>query len=220
MKYIIMCGGNYDNFEIPKQLSVINGETLVERTIRLLKENGIEDYYISSNNPIFEKYAKVLHHENNFKVENGKVYGYWIDAYYPSEEPCVYLHGDVYYSEDAIKRIVNLNPKVNTFIGNEVARNKEHFNWGEPFGYIVINQEEFKEGIRKTKQLQDEGKLERGYALSWELYRVLNGLNPNKQYILDETYLSIDDETIDIDAPFQISELNEKIERIEHDRMH
>lgn len=218
MKYIIMCGGKYDHFQTPKQLSVVNGETLLERTIRLLKENGITDIYISSNNPIFKKYGNLLEHENSYKYENGKIYGYWVDAYYPLNEPCVYLHGDVYYSEDAIKKIINLNPKVNTFIGNEIAKNKEHKNWGEPFGWIVVNQEEFKEGIKKTKQLQDEGKLERGFAISWELYRVLNGLDVNKQYILDETYLSINDETIDIDAPFQIEQLNKKIEGLKNDR--
>lgn len=218
MKYVIMCGGKYDNFQTPKQLSVVNGETLLERTMRLLKENGITDIYISSNNPIFKKYGNLLEHENSYKYENGKIYGYWVDAYYPLNEPCVYLHGDVYYSEDAIKKIINLNPKVNTFIGNEIAKNKEHKNWGEPFGWIVVNQEEFKEGIKKTKQLQDEGKLERGFAISWELYRVLNGLDVNKQYILDETYLSINDETIDIDAPFQIEQLNKKIEGLKNDR--
>ena len=218
MKYIIMCGGKYDHFQTPKQLSVVNGETLLERTMRLLKENGITDIYISSNNPIFKKYGNLLEHENSYKYENGKIYGYWLDAYYPLNEPCIYLHGDVYYSEDAIKKIINLNPKVNTFIGNEIAKNKEHKNWGEPFGWIVVNQEEFKEGIKKTKQLQDEGKLERGFAISWELYRVLNGLDVNKQYILDETYLSINDETIDIDAPFQIEQLNKKIEGLKNDR--
>lgn len=218
MKFIIMCGGKYDHFQTPKQLSVVNGETLLERTMRLLKENGITDIYISSNNPIFKKYGNLLEHENSYKYENGKIYGYWVDAYYPLNEPCVYLHGDVYYSEDAIKKIINLNPKVNTFIGNEIAKNKEHKNWGEPFGWIVVNQEEFKEGIKKTKQLQDEGKLERGFAISWELYRVLNGLDVNKQYILDETYLSINDETIDIDAPFQIEQLNKKIEGLKNDR--
>ena len=213
MKYIIMCGGVYDTFTTPKQLSIINGEKLIERTIRLLKENGIgtEEIFISSNNPIFKQYATVLEHKNSYESKNGKIYGYWLDAYYPLDEPCIYLHGDVYYSEDAIKKIINLNPKVNTFVGNEIARNKEHKNWGEPFGYIVVNQQEFKEGIQKTKWLQDEGKLERGFAISWELYRVLNNLDPNKQYILDETYLSIDDETIDIDAPWQIEQLNKKL---------
>lgn len=211
MKIIIMCGGVYDDFKTPKQLSVIKGETLLERTIRLLKENGIDEYYISSNNPIFEKYGTVLYHDNSYKVENGKITGYWLDAYYPTKEQCIYLHGDVYYSESAIKKILKLNPKINTFIGNEIARNKEHLNWGEPFGYIVVDQEAFRKGIEKTKQLQDEGKLERGYAISWELYRVLNNLNPNKMYINDDTYLSIDDETIDVDAPYQIEELNRKL---------
>lgn len=217
MKYIIMCGGVYDNFTIPKQLTEINGEKLVERTIRLLKENGINEIYISSNDPRFDEFqVPRLNHINSFKFEKGKIYGYWIDAYYPMNEPITYLHGDVYYSEEAIKKIINLKPKVNTFIGNEVARNKEHKNWGEPFGWIVVNQEEFKKGIEDTKRLQDEGKLERGYAISWELYRVLNKLDPNKQYIIDNTYLSIDDITIDIDAPWQIEKLDKKVK--EHDR--
>lgn len=212
MKYIIMCGGVYDNFTTPKALSVINGETLVERTIRLLKENGIKDIAISATDKRFDDLGiPRLEHENSYKYENGQIYGYWIDAYYPTEEQVTYLHGDVYYSENAIKKIINLNPKVNTFIGNEIARNKEHKNWGEPFGWIIVNQKQFREAIDKTKKLQDEGKLERGYAISWELYRVMNGTNPNYMLIDDNNYLSIDDETIDIDAPWQIEKLDEKI---------
>lgn len=205
-----MCGGHYGDFEKHKSLSIINGETLVERTIRLLKANGITDISVSSNDPQFNQYAPTLQHTNSFSCKDGKVSGYWIDAYYPLDEPCVYLHGDVRYTENAIKKIVCLNPSVNTFIGNEVARNKAHKNWGEPFGWIVVNQKEFRKGIEETKKLQDDGKLERGYALSWELYRVINGLDPNKQYIIDDTYLSIDDETIDIDAPWQIEEMNKR----------
>ena len=215
-KVIIMCGGEYDEFKTPKALSVIQGEPLVIRTIRLLENKGVptKNIFVSSNNSMFNECGVLrLEHPNSYKVENGKIKGYWLDAYYPTEYPVIYLHGDVYYTEDAIKKILNLNPKVNTFIGNAIAKNKEHKNWGEPFGWIVVNQKEFRDGIEKTKQLQDEGKLERGYAISWELYRVLNNLDPNKQYILDETYLTIDDETIDIDAPHQIEQLNEKLKR-------
>lgn len=212
-KVIIMCGGNYEDFKTHKSLSIVNGEKLVERTIRLLKENSIKDIYISSNEEDFKEYANVLHHNNSFKVVNNKCEGYWIDAYYPTDEPVIYLHGDVYYSENAIKKILNRakEAKDNVFIGNEIAKNKEHNNWGEPFGWIVINQKEFKEAIKKTKELQDEGKLERGYALSWELYRVMNGTDPNYMLIDDNNYLSIDDETIDIDKPWQIEELNKKV---------
>ena len=218
MDYIIMCGGNYTQFETPKQLAVINGERLVDRTIRLLRENGIKDIYVSATNPIFDSVGvpRLVHDNTSLVWDNNKeVSGYWIDAYYPTEKPCVYLHGDVYYSENAIKTIVNLNPTINTFIGNALAKNEEHKNWGEPFGWIVVNQKEFRSGIEKTKKLQDEGKLDRGYALSWELYRVLNGTDPNYMLIDDKNYLCIDDETIDIDAPWQIESLNKKISELE-----
>ena len=56
MIYAIMCGGDYPEFEEPKQLTVVNGERLVQRTIRLLKEAGVSasDICITSNNPVFD----------------------------------------------------------------------------------------------------------------------------------------------------------------------
>lgn len=210
-KIIIMCGGVYSDFRKHKALTIINGEPLIERTIRLLKENGINDIYISSNNEDFNKYGNVLHHENNFKFENGIVYGYWLDAYYPTNEQVIYLHGDVYYSENAIKKILNLKPKENTMIGNQYALNEEHIKVGEPFGFIVVNQKEFRKAINKCKRLQDEGKIDRGYAISWELYEVLTGRDINDFIITEDTYLVIDDETIDIDKPEQIKELENKL---------
>lgn len=210
MRVIIMCGGTYSEFEKHKALSVVNGETLVERTIRVLKENGITDYYITGNDD-FKQYGKVLKHKNTYKFEDGKGSGYWVDAYYPTEEPVIYLHGDVYYTENAIKKILELNPKANTMIGNKYALNKEHIKVGEPFGWIVIDQKEFRNAIDKTKKLQDEGKVERGIAISWELYEVLNGYDVNDFIITEDTYLVIDDETDDVDAPNKIDELNKKV---------
>ena len=139
---IIMCGGVYDNFKQHKALTKINGERLVDRTIRLLKQNGINDIYVSATDPNFIDY-KVLKHENTYKYEDGNVSGYWVDAYYPTDKPCIYLHGDVYYSEDAIKKILNYNPKVNTMIGNQWALNENHDKVGEPFGWIVVDQKKY-----------------------------------------------------------------------------
>lgn len=213
MQVIIMCGGYYDTFNKHKSLSVINGEPLVERTIRLLKQNGVKEIYISSNSDEFSRYANVLHHENTYKYENGKTYGYWVDAYYPTNEPVIYLHGDVYYTEDAIKKILNLNPKVNTMIGNRWALNENHDKVGEPFGWIVVDQKSFRKAIDKCKKLQDEGKIDRGYAISWELYEVLNGYDINDFIITEDTYLAIYDETDDVDYPEQIELLNKKVSR-------
>lgn len=213
MLVIIMAGGKYHQFKKHKALTKINGEVLVERTIRLLKENGVKDINISSNLDEFDYLGiPILKHNNSYEaLEDGTIKGYWLDAYYLTEEPCIYLHGDVYYTEEAIKKILNYEAKENTFIGNEIARNPEHLNWGEPFGWVIVNPEKFKEDIRKTKELQDKGKLERGYAISWELYRVMNGYDPNYMLINDDNYLSINDLTIDIDEPYQIEEVNKRI---------
>lgn len=210
---IIMCGGYYENFKEHKSLSIINGERLVERTIRLLKENGIKDYYISSNDDRFKEYGKILKHENTYRYENGKQEGYWVDAYYPTDKPCIYLHGDVYYTEKAIKTILNCKPKINTMIGNQWALNIEHKKVGEPFGWIIVDQEKFRNAINECKRLQDEGKIDRGYAISWELYEVLNGYDVNGFDISTDTYLPIYDETIDIDYPEQIKKLEERLKK-------
>lgn len=208
MQVIIMCGGKYKDFEKHKALSFVRGEVLIERTIRQLKENKIENWFISSNDSAFDKYGTVLHHENSFQVEKNKVIGYWVDAFYPTNEQTIYLHGDVYYTDNAIKKILTLNPTLNTLVGNEIARNPQHIDMGEPFGWIIVDQKSFREAINKTKKLQYEGKLARGYAISWELYRVMNNLNPNRMVIIDDTYLSINDETIDVDYPEQIDLVN------------
>lgn len=208
MQVIIMCGGKYKDFEKHKALSVIHGEVLVERTIRLLKANGITDWYISSNDNNFVKYGEVLHHANSYEVENGIVKGYWVDAFYPTDKPTIYLHGDVYYTDDAMNKILNHKTTVNTLIGNHIAMNPQHLDMGEPFGWIIVDQKKFREDIEKTKRLQDQGAFNRGFAISWELYRVMNNLDVNKMVILEESYLCISDNTIDVDYPEQIDMVN------------
>lgn len=208
-----MCGGEYKKFETPKQLTVINEERLADRTVRLLKENGVKDIYISSNNPIFDSCGVPrLEHTNTYKQnEVGKEKGYWLDAYYPVEDDEVcYLYGDVYYSEDAIKRIINYKSRKNTLFGTSAAKNKYHQNWGEPFAYKVFNNKAFRKGIEEVKILQDKGMVKR-MPVTWELYRYLNKLDINVQRVSDETYVCIDDDTMDVDSPQEAEELNKKL---------
>ena len=207
MCYIIMCGGEYEKFQTPKHLSIVKGERLVERTIRLLKENGIEDIAISSNSPLFDGLGVPrLEHNNTYKQINGTQEGYWLDAYYPMQDPVCYLYGDVYYTEQAIKTIIDNKDKGNILFGTSIARNELHQNWGEPFAYKVNDPITFFKGIEAVKKLQDEGKTKR-MPVSWELYRYLNGLDVNIQRITNN-YIDIDDGTMDIDYPEDIKELN------------
>lgn len=211
MKVIIMCGGEYEKFKTPKHLSTVKGERLVERTIRLLKENGMTDISISSNNPMFDNLGVPrLEHINTYKQVNGTQVGYWLDAYYPVEEPVIYIYGDVYFTDNAIKTIVNYKSNDNILFGTSDAKNKYHQNWGEPFAYLVNDYITFFKGIEEVKKLQDKGLTNR-MPVTWELYRYLNGLDVNVQQVLDKTYVCIDDGTMDIDQPEDIEMLDKRM---------
>ena len=216
MKYVIMCGGKYSAFKEPKALSIVNGEPLVKRTIRLLRDNGVDEIYITSNDKRFDGYGvQRLEHENSF-VENGsETTGYWLDAFYPhfeADNQVCYLFGDVYFTDDAIKRIVNFKTDKDILFGTSAAKNPQHKNWGEPFAYIVNDYAGFMNGVNAVKELYDSGKTAR-HPIVWELYRYLNGLDVNIQDVLDETFVCIDDGTMDIDSPEQIEKMNKEFKR-------
>ncbi len=199
MKYAIMCGGQYSWFKIPKHLTMINGEELVRRTIRLLRECGADDIVITATDPRFNGFGVPrLNHRNGFIDEDGNIKGYWLDAFYPFDDKVTYIFGDVCFTVDAIKTIVNYQTDKNVLFGTSDAKNEAHQNWGEPFAYIVNDIKTFHRGVKAVKKMYDEGMLKR-HPIVWELYRYLNGLDVNVQQVLDETYVCIDDGTMDID---------------------
>lgn len=208
MLYVIMCGGSYSHFEKPKALTVVKGEKLVKRTIRLLTEKGvdIDNIKISTNNPGFENLGvEILHHDNSFKLsydENGneKIEGYWLDAFIPLDEPVCYLFGDVYFTATAIKKIVNNGYRGNTLFGTII---KDLKPWHEPLAYKVRKPEEFFAGIEAVKELHRQGKCNR-HPIVWELYRYLNGIDINKHFMLVETYVHVPDGGMDVDKLDQV----------------
>lgn len=210
MKYVIMCGGDYKDFKTPKHLSVIKGERVVDRTIRLLRENNVEDIVITSNNPLFDTCGVPrLEHNNNFELKNHKDKGYWLDAFYPyfTGKVC-FIWGDVYFTPKAIKKIVNYKTNRNVLFGTSSALNEEHQNWGEPFAYIVNDYPGFMKAVNEVKELYDKGKVNRN-PIVWELYRYLHGLDINVQRITED-YVCIDDGTMDIDIPEDIEAMNKE----------
>ena len=228
MKYIIMAGGQYNNFETPRQLSVVDGEELVARTIRLLRENGIEDISISSNNPIFKKFnIPVLKHENPYVVSDDCkiVSGQWFDAFYPTDEPVCYIFGDVFFSPEAIKKIVETETEDIELFGSKkpFAYNyiKTH---EEPFALKVANQKHLHEAIEKSRELDAQHKFWRK-PLVWELFTVIKNVplqTKRDQYTTD--YVGISDYSVDVDKPEDVKKINDmlkggnmvKVEVIEH----
>lgn len=208
MKYIIMAGGTYPHWETPRQLSIVHGEPLVARTIRLLRENGIQDIAITAQDERFNNLGvPILKHENNYDWGD-KGESYWVDAFYPSEEPTCYLMGDVFFSPFAISSIVEYEPGEDImFFASAYCTDKDYAKpWAEPFAFKVFNQSRFRDAINSTKALQDQGVFKRR-PVSWELWQVIKGTPLNMIAI---NYHVIDDYTCDIDEAEDI----EKFERI------
>ena len=210
-KYVIMAGGNYKGrgFTGSKALTVVGGEPIIERTLRLLDNAGIkhENIYITGSDPRLENYGvKVLHHDNGFKLNGDDTEGYWLDAFYPhfpEDIKVTFLYGDAVYSQNAINTIVNNKRPGTILFGTGIAKNKQHEDWGEPFGFKVDDYREFMDAVNALKRLYDEGKTKRN-PITWEVYRYLNGFDVNIMAINDETYVCIDDGTIDVDALYKI----------------
>lgn len=195
MKYIVMCGGEYPSWETPRQLTRIRGETVIGRTVRLLKEMNVP-VYISATDERFAEYAPLLKHDNPFSSAGE---GAWVTAFYPTDEPACYLMGDVVFSPHAIREIVRTDTdsimffaSVPPFSGNYIKK------YAEPFAFKVVDQKRFRAAIDFCRANVHTGIFTR-HPIAWELWAVINGTDVRQ--IDYKKICAINDYTCDIDRP-------------------
>lgn len=210
MRYVILAKGGHKGFKEPRQLSKINGERILDRTIRLLKENGIKDILVTGEYEArYGIDAKVINPKGNtYDYDTDK--GYWLDAFSGLlDEPTCFIWGDVYFSENAIKTIVQSETKSTLFFCSYLNKShryiKEH---DEPFAYKVVDTDLFIKHRDRVKRLFDENKTER-HPIVWELYRSINGIDVNEHKLTNNVVI-INDITCDIDAPGDIKKIEER----------
>lgn len=209
MKYIIMCGGTYTKWKKPRQFLEIEGEPIVARTIRLLKEAGVEEIYISSDNPDFEQYAPVLCHTNRYEGYGHDSNGKWLDCFYPTEEPACYIFGDVVFSPEAIRTIVETDTDDIEFFASAPPFAKEYIkDWAEPFALKVKDQKRLRRAIRQTDLFYRQGQYQRK-PIMWELWQVLKGYPFNEIHY--DTYTHINDYTCDVDDIYDLTRIQEAL---------
>lgn len=203
LTYIIMCGGNYKEWETPRQLIRIRGESILERTIRLLRENGVENIAISTNNPAFETVAEktgvqILHHDNHWNVYGYEdVAGTWVNCFYPMDKPVCYILGDVIFSKAAIKKIVETQTNDIEFFASAPPFAPDYpKEYAEPFAFKVVATSKFHKAIEQLRRYEQDGKFER-HPIAWELWQVIKGTKLNE--LRYDNYIVINDYTCDID---------------------
>ena len=214
MRYIIMADSrNASPFEIPRQLIEINGEPLVARTVRLLKENGIDDIIITAHDKRFDNLGATRYEPKHNVYDPFTAEGYWLNAFTIEllDRPVTFLNGDVYYSENAIKTIVETDTDSTLFFCTYKNKDSRYIKpWDEPLGYKVVDYELFKRKIDEVKKLKDEHVCWRE-PIVWELYRVINGQCVN-EHKMTKNYVAINDESCDIDYIEDIEKLKKEVE--------
>ena len=206
MKYILMAGGHYPHLQSPRQLWTINGETILARTIRLLRAEGINDIYISYNEPIFEE--KALEY-NVGVVKQGEVNSArWIDGAFPVlTEPICYIMGDVFFSPAAIKTIVETETDDIEFFASGGQFHSDYIKqWAEPFAFKVVNYEHMAKAVKETRELFDQKILQR--CIAWELWQVIKHTDLNNIIVNSKV---INDYTCDIDSNLDLEDIRYKV---------
>lgn len=128
----------------------------------------------------------------------------------------VIYHGDIYFSEEAIKTIVETKVKDTMFFcvrdvsdGRPTAINAKG---REPLAYKVQNQKIFRKAINDLLQMVDEGEF-KADPIAWNLYRKINNLpiafnwSGSDIFTTNGDYIAIDDYTTDIDSVQDIAEV-------------
>ena len=187
MKYIIMADGkgtrwnNYHN--IPKHLIEIGGETLLARTVRLLRENdALADIVITSHDPRYEVPGARRYEPRHNHLE--------IDRFTEEliENDACFLYGDTFYSEQVIKKIVQTPAEKLLFFGNERSI----------VAIKVADGALFRQHVDRVRELFLAGKIEK--CIGWQVYQSFMGL-PFGEKKIDAKYVLLKDGTEDFNSP-------------------
>jgi hypothetical protein len=202
----------------PKHLLVIDGERLLDRTVRLCREYGAS--HIDVIGP--------KDYDKRYEVEGS--------TYIPSMELgrsalfeifgqnltscCIcnlttYLHGDVWFSESCFERIALTPPgeEEYVFFGREGAG--EFCPWGEMWGMHWADSQNHAFGQVIAELGLFARKLLTFTPGVWNLYNGLQDL-PYDNSTVDSAFVEINDETEDFDFPHDFENWMRRHERRQH----
>ena len=187
MKYIIMADGKgtrWNNYQdVPKHLIKINGEVLLARTVRLLKEfDENSDVIVTSHDKRYEFDGSTRYEPLNNVLEIDRF------TYELIENDICFLYGDTYYTEDTIKEIINSVPDDILFFGNQKSI----------VAIKIKDAKLFKKHIDNVKKLYLSNKITN--CKGWQVYQSFQNLDFDKKVIKNK-FILVDNETIDYNTP-------------------
>ncbi|KKM19986.1 hypothetical protein LCGC14_1650060 [marine sediment metagenome] len=195
MNYVIMAAGEEkrwgNHLGVPKQLIDINGERLIDRTIRQLKERGAEPMFVTV--PEIGHFGEIDAEQikgTERQYELGKFIN--VDGKLPL--PITFFWGDTYFTDEAMNTIL-ADENEFRFFGRETP--------GEIFA-LKAN-----ELVMKNARTLFEIRKSMTSCGSWDLYRLIVGLKFDV-HLASEYFTEINDLTEDFDKPDDYTEWRKK----------
>jgi CTP:molybdopterin cytidylyltransferase MocA len=207
MRAIIICAGeaarwgNYLN--TAKHLVLIDGEPILYRLVRLLRDRGVTDIYIvSKDDPRYKvdgasQFVARLNYEENADADK------FLSSkeLWSKEGRTVVFYGDTYFTDEAIETIVSHEGKDWVLFCRPKASDITGSPWPECFAqsFYPHQIQQHEAALHRIACLYKQGRLKR--CGGWEHYRVMAGINPKKRKEFGKRLIVIDDFTDDFDYP-------------------
>jgi hypothetical protein len=210
-QYLIMAGGKEDRWGqymgVHKHLLKIDGERLLDRTVRLLLARQDRPIRVVAKYPEYD--VPGTDRVFPLDLDNGGVIA--SRDFWSTTARTTILFGDVYFTNDAMDRICAMAPKECTFIGRSKKSQITGCPYQELFGFSLLpeNHAAVDQSIARVKHAMATEEIK--VCAGWSIYRHLQGL-PLRKRRCPKNFLDINDFTEDFDFPWDYEKWIERFE--------
>ena len=179
-------GARWNNYlGIPKHLIEINGERIIERTVRLLScfVSESDEIIITSHDRRYEFKGAIRYEPLNNELE--------IDRFTREliEDDICFLYGDTYYTLRSIKKIIDTATDDLMFFGNTKSI----------VAVKVKNAGIFEKHIDIVRRKYLAGEIKK--CVGWQVYQSFTGQDFDVPASIKDKFVVVDEKTIDINTP-------------------
>lgn len=189
MRFVIMADGKgtrWDNFMgIPKHLAKVDGEPILARTVRLLNEmtDRQAEVIVTSHDERYEFEGSRRHEPLDNKLEIDRFTAELI------EDDTCFLYGDTYYTEEALRSILDTYTDDLIFFGNNKSI----------VAVKIKDSQLFKQHVDNVKKLFLAGKIDR--CVGWQVYQSFTGQDFANTAVPSEKFILLGEKTTDFNTP-------------------
>lgn len=181
---------------VPSHLVECGGEPLLARTIRQARKLSTDVHLTSPDDDRYALPGAVRH----IRGPEGNEYTSTRDLWHPRERT-VLLLGDVYFTDDAMRRIAGGSPTEYRVFGRHRASRRTGTPYGEIFAvsWGPAAHAKMDTLLAEVARLREAGECTR--PAGWVLLRLWQGTPPGRHLVKRPPFVIIDDLTDDIDYP-------------------